>query len=99
MYLGEIGTVVTGLMVVCVLAPLAVMGMLAAGRLDAVQGLVASGGTALMLYLSTHSFMIVWEESPWTRHKDRPMLVGATILGSAGYSLLAFMAGMFLGGW
>jgi len=98
-YLREIGTVVTALMVVCVLAPLAVMGMLAAGRLDAVQGLVASGGAALMLYLSTHSFMLVWGESPWTRHKDRPRLVGATILGSAGYSLLAFMAGMFLGGW
>lgn len=99
MYLREIGTVVTMLMVVCVLAALAVMGMVAAGRLDAVQGLGFISGVTLMLYFSTQSFMIIWEESPWTRHKDRPMLVRTTILSSAGYSLLAFLAGMFLRSW
>jgi hypothetical protein len=86
------------LMAACVMAPLAVMGMVAAGRLDAVQGLGVSAGVALMLYFSTQSFMIIREESSWTRHKDRPMLVGATILGSAGYRLLAFLTGMFLWG-
>lgn len=99
MYLRAIGMVVTVLMVVCVLAPLAVMGMVATGRLDVVGGLVASAGVAMMLYLSAQSFLIVWEESPWTRHSKRPMLVGATILGSAGYSLMAFLAGMLLRGW
>ena len=61
------------------------MGLVAAGRLDAVQGLGFIGGVTLML--------------PWTRHKDRPMLVGATIPGSGGYRLLAFLAGMFLRSW
>lgn len=96
MYLREIGGVVTALMVACLVAPLAVMGLLAAGRLDATQGLVASAGAALMLFLSTQSFMMIWQESAWTRHKERPMLIGATVVGAAGYSALAFLAGMLL---
>jgi len=97
-YLREIGTVVTGLMVACVLAPLGMVGLLAAGRLTAPQGLALSGGLALMLYLSTQSFVIIWDESPWTDYQKRPFLVGATLLGSAAYSLVAFVAGMLLRG-
>ena len=96
MNLREIGTVVTVLMVACLAAPLVVAGMMAAGRLDVQQGMVASAAMALMLFLSTQSFMIIWHESPWTRHKDRPLLVGATVLGSGGYSLVAFLAGMLM---
>jgi hypothetical protein len=98
-FLREVGALVTALMAACVLAPLGVMGMIAAGRWGVAEGLVASAAAALLLYLSAQSFLFVWQESPWTRHKDRPMLVGATILGSAGYSLLAFLAGMTLRGW
>jgi hypothetical protein len=98
-YLREIGTIVMVLMVVCVLAPLGVLGLLALGTLTAAQGLGLTAGVALLLYLSTQSFMIIWEESPWTKHHGRPMLVGATVLGSAGYSLLAFVVGIFIRGW
>lgn len=98
MYLREIGAVVTGLMVACLEAPLAIAGLVASGRLGATQGLMASAGAALMLCLSTRSFMIIWQESPWTRSSSQPMLVGGTVLGSAGYSLLALLTGLLLGG-
>jgi len=97
-YLREIGAVVAGLMVACVLAPLGMVGGLAAGRLTALQGIALSGGLALMLYLSTQSFVIIWDESPWTRHQNQPFLVGATLFGSVAYSLAAFLAGMLLRG-
>jgi hypothetical protein len=42
--------------------------------------------------------VIIWEKSPRTRHQNRPFLVGATLLGSAAYSLVAFLACMLLRG-
>jgi hypothetical protein len=57
MYLRQIGAIVAGLMVACVLAPLGMVGLVAGGRLTAPQGLALSGGLARMLYLSTQSFL------------------------------------------
>jgi hypothetical protein len=97
-YLREIGTIVVILMVACILAPLVLMVLVADGTFSATQGLLISLGAALLLYLSTQSFMIIWDESPWTKHQNRPMLVGATVLGSAGYSLLALAVGLLIRG-
>jgi len=93
-YLREIGTVVG----ILLLAALVVMGLIGSGRIGATEGLIASAGLAVILYLSTRSFLIVWNESPWTRHQERPKLVGATIAGSMVYSLLAFLAGIVMQG-
>lgn len=99
MHLNAIGTIVVILLVACILAPLVLMVLVAAGTISTIQGLVISIGAALLLFLSTQSFVIIWDESPWTKHQKRPMLVGATVLGSAGYSLLAFAVGLFIRGW
>ena len=74
------------------------MGLIGSGRIGATEGLIASAGLAVILYLSTRSFLVVWNESPWTRHQERPKLVGATIAGSMVYSLLAFLAGSVMRG-
>ena len=98
MYLREIGVVVAISLVVSLFVPLVIMGKAAEGRMGMIEGLIASGGIALMLYMSTQSFMIIWDESPWTKHKERPRLVGATILSSVGYSFLALLVGILIRG-
>ena len=98
MYLREIGVVVAISLVVSLFAPLVIMGKAAAGIMEMMEGLIACGGIALMLYMSTQSFMIIWDESPWTKHKERPGLVGATILSSVGYSFLALLVGILIRG-
>jgi hypothetical protein len=97
-HLREIGAVVGILLVAALMGPLVPMGLIGSGRIGVAQGLIASAGLALILCLSTRSFLIVSSESPRTRRQERPRLVGATIVGSMVYSLVAFLAGILIRG-
>ena len=94
----EIGTVVGILLVAALAGPLVLMGLIGTGRIGVTEGIIASAGLAAILHLSTRSFLIVWNESPWTRRLERPRLIGATIAGSIVYALLALLAGMVMRG-
>lgn len=61
------------------------MGLVAAGRLDAVQGLGSSVMVALMLYFRTQSFLTTMGEAPWAWHEEQP------VVGSAGSSVTALV--------
>jgi hypothetical protein len=72
-YLGESERLCRCWSLAAPLQALAVMGMAAAGRLDAVLGLGFICRLALVPYSSTLWYMIVSEESSRTRHKAQAM--------------------------
>jgi hypothetical protein len=92
----DFGVIITFFLFAALISPIVVMVLLVHGQLSIKTGLIICTLIALLLFMSTRSFMLVLRLSPWTQNDKRPKLIGATLIGSLLYCYLPLLAGVLL---
>jgi len=96
MNIRNIGTIVSIFLITSLILPIVNMLFLIWGHISIEIGVVACILFSIMLFLSTRSFLIVWEISLWTQNEKLPQLIGATVFGSLFYCCTPLLVGVLL---